>query len=73
MLRVTAVLICLASSCVNEARAGGIDFGETKTRFQAPQSRSSSGRAQSDLDWRRAMASQPRRAAWHRKNDRWSR
>jgi hypothetical protein len=71
MLRITAVLICVASSCVAEAPAGGIDFGETKTRFQALQSRSTSGRAQSDFDWRRAMASQPRRAARHRKNERW--
>ena len=70
MLRTTALLICLASFYVHEARARGIDFGETKTRFQELQTRSSSGRAQSDLDWRRAMASQPRRAARHPNNKR---
>ena len=58
MLRITIALISIALTNIAGARAGGIDFGETQTRFQA-QSRSVSVRARSENGWRHAMAWQP--------------
>jgi len=58
VLQVIAALICIAATLFDDARATGIDFGETRTRFEVLEN--IKPRERSDFDWRHAMASQPK-------------